>query len=433
MTLYELELQTYPLIARMMQIGIKPDLPHYAQLSERLAIELECLQAVLDDQTGRPGFNANSSLQVGEVLFTQHGLELLKLTRTGDPSTNDKILEALEHEYGSFLPVISTIRAFREAHKLKHSFVDVIPLLVTGWPYDGRFHPIFKTTRTPTGRLAASMPHGVPKFNVLGMPKHGKFAKDFRRGLVCDPGHVLGEWDLSQIELRVLAHLSQDPALLDAFRRGIDLHSLLAARIFGVDPKDQDTSKHRLPAKAINFGLPMGMQAQGLCLELRKNGLDVDEDDAQRWIDETMALYAGVPIYQQACVAEARQQGYVRCLSGRIRYIGGIDASQAATRAEAERLAYSTKIQEGAQWIMKQAEARLWHDLLVPCWQRGEWIEPLLQVHDAIVLEIAHETLARNVHPLMAAIMEYPVDGFSVPITTSGDWGYNLADLSPFD
>ena len=432
-SVYELELATYPLISRMMEIGIKPSLDHYAQLSEQLAIELECIQAVLEDQTGHPGFNANSYLQVGDVLFNQCGLEPIKLTDTGDPSTNDKILEALEHAHGIQVPVLSAIRSYREVYKLKSTFVDVVPALVRRWPYDERIHATFRTTRVVTGRLAASDP------NILALPKHGKFAKDFRRGLICEPGHILGEWDLVTIEMRVLAHLSQDPVMLAIFRRElcnpdgspIDLHAALAERIFGIAPSRQDRSKHRLPAKAINFGLPMGMQAQGLCLELRKNGLDADEDDAQRWIDETMGLYKRVPIYQQDCIAEARRNGYVRCLSGRIRYIGGINASHEAARSEAERFAFSTKIQEGASWIAKQCQKRIWDDLLNPYWRIGKWIEPLFWCHDAMDLEM-DEGLVQDVHQVMTQLMTIPPEGFSVPIETSGDWGYNLADVESF-
>ena len=421
---YRLELETYPLISRMMHVGIKPDLPHFAALSIRLGQELESLQTILDNEAWG-GFNANSHTQVGELLFKRYGLDPIKFTSTGDPSTNDKILEALEHENPHYTS-IATLREYREIHKLRSTFVDAIPAYLDRWPRDGRIHSTFRTTRVVTGRLAASDP------NILALPKHGKFAKDFRRGLIAEPGHLLAEWDLGQIELRVLAHLSQDPTLLDAFRRGIDLHSVLAERIFGVAANNQDKSKHRLPAKAINFGLPMGMQATGLCLELRKNGLDVDEDDAQQWIDETMTLYKEIPVYQDHMKAEARRHGYIRCLSGRIRYIGGIHSPHEHIRAEAERFAFSTPIQEGATWLMKMAEARIWRDLLVPCWRQGDWIEPLMQVHDAIVLEIGNKELAQDVHPLMQAIMTYPVDRFSVPIEVSGEWGYNLADLQEF-
>lgn len=428
---YALELGTYPLIDRMHTIGIKPDLAHFAALSTDLQTEIDGLQIALESQTGVEGFNANSGDQVADFVFDRLGLEGVKKTESGRFSTNDKVLEALEHEHPEF-PVLGTIREFREVYKLKHTFVDRIPDFVHRYPFDGRVHATFRTTRVVTGRLAASDP------NLLAQPKHGKFAKRFRKGWVAAEGWCLGEWDLSQIELRVLAHLSQDPVMLAIFRGEkrnpdgslIDLHAALAQRIFGVAPKDQDKSKHRLPAKAINFGLPMGMQAQGLTVELRKNGVAIDEDDAQKWIDETMSLYKGVPAYQQGCIAEAKRAGFIRCLSGRIRYIGGIKSRDDRIRSEAERFAFSTKIQEGAQWIMKQNEASIWSDIIVPY---GGQVQPLLQVHDAIDLEFRDTPeLARDVNREMMRIMTRAPKGFSVPIDSSGDYGYNMADMKEF-
>lgn len=430
---YQLELSTYPLIERMHYVGLLPDLAHFQGLSERLADELVDLQDRLTATTGVPTFNANSGDQVAACLFDGLGLDGGKKTTSGRFSTNDKILEALQHEHPT-VELIGDIRAYRETYKLKHTFVDRLPDFVNRWPFDGRVHATFRTTSVVTGRLAASDP------NILAMPKHGKFAKDFRRGWVAGPDRWLGEWDLSQIELRVLAHLSQDPTMLAIFRgerrnpdgSKIDLHAALAERIFGVKPKDQNGSKHRLPAKAINFGLPMGMTNIGLCLELRKNGVLVDEDDAQRWIDDTMALYAGVPLFMDSCVAEAKRNGYIRCLSGRIRYIGGIRSTDRRTRAEAERFSYSTKIQEGAQWLMKQAEARLWATLQ-DYWRRGVPVEPLVQVHDALTLEFpADLALARDLHMAMIAIMTTIPKGFSVPVETSGDYGLNWATMESF-
>jgi len=429
---YGLELATYPLIDRMHHIGIKPDLAHFSELSRDLEFECADIQVRLEAETGIEGFNANSGDQVADFIFTRCGLTGFKKTESGRYSTNDKVLEALEHEHPEF-PVLGTIREFREVFKLKHTFVDRIPDFVQRWPYDGRVHATFRTTRVVTGRLAASDP------NLLAQPKHGKFAKRFRKGWVAADGHLLGEWDLSQIELRVLAHLSLDPVMLAIFRGEkrnpdgslIDLHAALAQRIFGVAPKDQDKSKHRLPAKAVNFGLPMGMQAQGLTVELRKNGVMIDEDDAQRWIDETMALYKGVPRYQQSCIAEAKRNGYIRCLSGRIRYIGGIKSRDDRIRSEAERFAFSTKIQEGAQWIMKQNEASIWEDIIVP--SKGR-VEPLLQVHDAITLEFEDDPrLARDVNTDMMRIMTRAPKGFSVPIDSSGDYGFNMAEMKGFE
>lgn len=425
---YRLELDTYHFIDRMMMIGVKPDLNHFADLSFKLQGEIEDIQYRLEKAIGREGFNANSGDQVREYLFGSLGLPSSKRTPGGDESTNDIILEGLEKEYGLRYPAISDIREYREVYKLKSTFVDRIPDFVDRWPFDGRVHATFRTTRVVTGRLAASDP------NLLAQPEHGKWAKDFKRGWVCEPGHVLGAWDESQIELRVLAHLSRDPVLLAAYRDGLDLHAALAVRIFGGTETDHKKGTGRLAAKAINFGIPMGMQAQGLTLQLKKNGLvDIDEDDAQRWLDETAALYTGVVAYKQACIAEARRHGFIRCLSGRVRYIGGIRSWDKAVKAEAERFSFSTKIQEGAQMIMKKAEAAVWRDVIRPLQQAGHWIEPLMQVHDAIKLEM-DESLAPDVHAMMVWAMTKAVDGMiCVPLAVEGEYGYNLADMKGFE
>lgn len=427
---YNLELSTYPLIERMSYIGLKPDLEHFAALSEKLQGELDYLQYVMDAEI-HDGVNANSGDQIADFVFGTLGLEGVKKTSSGRYSTNDKILEALEREHPEF-PILSTIREFRETYKLKNTFVDRLPDFVHRWPHDGRVHATFRTTRVVTGRLAASDP------NLLAMPKHGKWAKEFRRGWVAEDGHVLAEWDLSQIELRVLAHLSQDPVLLAVFRgelrnpdgSKIDLHANLAQRIFGGKATDYLKGVQRTAAKAINFGLPMGMTYKGLAVELRKNGVNVTEDDAQRWIDETMGLYKGVPIYQSGKAAEAARQGFVRSLSGRIRYIGGIKSRDERIREEAKRFAFSTPIQEGAQWLMKQAEARLWQELQTR-WKRGEYVEPLIQVHDALTLETT-PALAPDLNRFMVKNMTTAPAGFSVPIETSGDYGTNWADMKEF-
>lgn len=447
---YANDLGTVPLIDRMQQIGIQPDLRHFEVLSGDLAFELVEIQTRIATGLTAIGwtdpwaFNANSTYQVGELLYEKFALEVLKKTPGGDPSTNDKILEALEEAHPE-IPLIGDIREYREVYKLKHTFVDQIPSFVHRYPHDGRIHPTFRITRVVSGRLAASDP------NILAMPKHGKFATRFRAGFTAGPGRYIYSWDLSQIELRVLAHLSQDPVLLDAFRAGKDLHAALAQRIFGVAPKDQDDSKHRLPAKAINFGIPMGMTFRGLTIELKKNGLNVTEDDAARWLAETMELYAGVPAYQADKVADARRLGYVTDLCGRRRYIGGIRSFDDGVRQEAERFSFSTPIQAGAQEVMKQAEAYVWNDVILPRQHRGEWVEPLIQIHDDIVLEaetrdvsfiphrdpkkaakggmlaiVGDDSLHRQVVHAMTKTFRTP---FSVPIKTDGKMGVNWGEL----
>jgi DNA polymerase-1 len=414
--------------------GILPDLAHFRSLSADLGTELSEITGRLARDLVSVGstpdaareFNCNSSHQVGALLYTRFNLPELKRTPGGDPSTNDKILEALEKAPGldsTVRRLISTIREYREIYKLKHTFVDQIPEFVNRYPFDGRIHATFRITRVVSGRLAASDP------NLLAMPKHGKFAKRFRAGFVCGDGHVLGSWDLSQAELRVLAHLSQDPVLLDAYRTGKDLHATLAERIFGIPPKDQDESKHRLPAKAVNFGIPMGMTNIGLCVELKKNGVDIDEEDAQRWLDETMALYREVPTYQQHKIAEAKRNGFVTDLIGRRRYVGGIRSRDLATRAEAERFAFSTPIQAGAQAIMKVAEAYVWKEIVLKRQDAGQWIEPLIQIHDDLLLEF-DARLIPEVNAEMQYAMTQTFKGLSVPIRTDGSTGLTWGQMT---
>ncbi len=430
---YRADLQTVPLIDRMQQIGVRPDLDHFAALSTDLASELVGIRdslAIGIERAGisLPDFNPNSGSQTSDLLFGYFDIEVLKRTREGDPSTNDKVLEALEKDAklaGEVRTIISDIRQYREFYKLKNTFVDQIPDFVNRWPFDGRIHATFRITRVVTGRLAASDP------NLLALPKHGKFAKRFRTGFVGSDRTFIASWDLSQIELRVLAHLSQDPILLAAFRTGQDLHAKLAQRIFGGVEADHKEGTTRLAAKAINFGIPMGMTNIGLCLELRKNGVDVNEDDAQKWLSETMALYADVPRYQQEKIAQAKRHGYVTDIRGRRRYIGGIRSFDEATRSEAERFAFSTPIQAGAQEIMKEAEAYVYADILLPAWARGVDVEPLVQIHDDLVLEPSRDFLLELNAGMLHAMTKVPAHWLSVPIETSGDYGLNWGDMVP--
>ena len=431
---YEADLGTVLLIDRMQQIGIKPDLPHFASLSTDLGFELVEIQTRLAQRLVAAGaydldsafaFNCNSTYKVGDLLFQHFGLPVLKETRDGDPSTNDKILEALQKQPGiepACRDIIIDIREYREVYKLKHTFVDKIPSYVDRWPHDGRIHASFRITRVTTGRLAASDP------NLLALPKHGKFAERFREGFVAGEGHYFGSWDQSQVELRVLAHLSQDPVLLAAYLTGLDLHAKLAQRIFGGVEADHKKGITRLAAKAINFGLPMGMTNIGLCVELKKNGVDVNEDDAQRWLDETMALYAYVPLYQQEKIAEGRRLGFVTDICGRRFYVGGIRSSHKATRAEAERQAGALPIQAGAQEVMKVAEAAIWR-MIVRRQDAGEWIEPIIQIHDDVILEF-DKRLVHSVNVEMVHCMtKVPAHLISVPLETSGDAGDCWGDM----
>ena len=430
---YNLELATYPILERMQRIGLKPNLEHFAVLSQTLQVEIDKLADILRATTGNPEFNANSGDQVAAHLFGELGIEEIKMTRGGRGSTNDKILEALEHEHPEF-PVITDIRRYREFYKLKNTFVDRMPDYVNRWPFDGRVHTTIRSTRVVTGRLAAADP------NVLAQPEYGKWAEEFKRGWIAGEGHTLCAWDESQIELRGLAHLSQDPTLLAIYRGEmknpdgslIDLHAKTAQRIFGGDiEKYMHKGPGRLAAKAINFGIPMGMTEKGLSVELRKNGVDADEDTARRWLDDTLDLYVGVRAYMEARIKDAERHGYVRSLSGRIRYIGGIRSREERVRAEAQRFAFSTPIQESATFIMKQAEVRVWNEVLPYFWDRGVWVEPLIQIHDALKFEI-DTGYEHELNVLVSDVMTHVPKGFSVPLAVEGEYGPTFANMKGF-
>jgi uracil-DNA glycosylase family 4 len=430
---YELDLGTLPIIDRMMQTGIAPDTDAFHDLGGLLDVELTDLLSELRAVTGDPTFNPNSGDQCADYLFEKLDLEVLgKKTQTGRGSTNDKVLEALQRMYPEY-PQIATLRSYREYYKLRWTFVERLPELIERWPFDRRIHCDLMLNRTPSGRLAAKNP------NLLAMPKHGKFAKAFRRCFI--PGGRYGErvflsLDESQVELRVGAHLSQDPVMLAIYRgerrnpdgSKIDLHAAMGERVLGKPAKDQ-SSADRTAMKAINFGYWMGQTNVGLSLELRKSGMDVDEEDAQRWIDEANVLYAGAVSYKQAKIAEAERNGFIRCLSGRIRYIGGIRSNDDRVRAEAERFAYSTPIQEGAQWIGKQVLTRAWHEVYVPSRRAGKpFLEPVLWTHDDLLSEV-EANYALEVAPQLQRIMTTAPEGFSVPLETTPEAGINWADM----
>lgn len=430
-SVYRLDLSTYPIIDRMMAIGMIPDHDAFGRLAKVLDNELETLRLKLEIYTNRPGFNPNSGDQTAEYLFDVLGLDLLgKRTGSGRGSTNDKILEALEKMYPEY-PQIADIRSYREYYKLRWTFVERLPELVDRWPFDGAIHCELMMNRTPSGRLAAKNP------NLLAMPKHGKFAKMFRACFVPRPGCLFLSLDESQIELRVGAHLSQDPVMLAIYRGErrnsdgslIDLHAAMCERVTGKKPKDQ-TSGDRTAAKAINFGYWMGQTYVGLKLELQKAGLDVSDDDAQHMIDEANALYTGAGTYKLAMIAEAEKNGYIRCpLSGRIRYVGGIRSKDDRVRAEAERFAYSTPIQEGAQALAKQILADAWHEVYIPERKQGHHVEPLMWTHDDLLSEVDDCHTLRIARQLKEIMTRTP-PSFSVPLDTTPEAGLNWADLT---
>ena len=367
----ELERPLVPVLEAMERRGIRLDLGALADLSRRLTASLVELEREIHAEAGG-SFNINSPAQLAEVLFARRGLPVLRRTaKTKAPSTDADVLAELATK-GFLLPAL--ILEFREQAKLKSTYVDALPRQLAA---DGRIHTRFNQAVTATGRLSSSDP------NLQNVPTRTELGREVRRAFVADRSCLLLAADYSQIELRVLAHLSGDPALAAAFAAGEDIHRATAALVFRVAP-EAVTSEQRRAAKTINFGLIYGMSAYALAREL-----SVTPGEAQGFID---AYFAGMPrvrSYLDETREEARRTAKVTTMFGRIRWITGLDSRNAAVRGNAERMAINAPVQGTAADLMKLAMIRLHRAL------DADTAHLLLQVHDELVLEVAENAVTR--------------------------------------
>lgn len=424
---YETDLATVPMFARMQQVGIKADLAHFADLAVMLEVEEQMNRELIATCAGRP-VNPNSGDQVAAWLYDELKLQnrvenvRIKKTKGGRLSTNDKTLEALE----ALHPGVGLVQDGREIRKIRSTYCLPIPRLVGK---DGRLHPNYRITRTETGRPAASRP------NVLALPKHSTRGKLVRMGFVADDGHEYGEWDLAQIEMCVFAHDSQDARMIAEINSGVDKHAATASMLFGRPAADiyREAKAHQEPgesqrfaAKAINFGILMGITAHGLLDQFHKNGLlHYTLEMCEQLLADWFAAYPDAKRYIERKHAEARRYGFVRDMWGRLRWLEGIHSYDDYIREEAERMAQATPTQSGAQGIIKRVMRAVWPTLreLRSCF----WVEPLLQVHDALVLE--YEADQREVvNSIMVAAMTQTVQ-LSVPVKCSASFGARLGEL----
>jgi len=433
------DLGALPMIDRMQTVGLKVDLDYFHDLSPFFQTEWDNYQQKLDAFAGRH-LNVNSGDQVAEYLFDQLRLTPGKKTKGGRPSTNDKILEGLRKdprtsEKGQH--AIDLIQEVREIRKLKSAFCDKMPGYVRS---DGRIHPNFRVTRVATGRLAASDP------NLLAFPKHSHRGKLIRAGFIADTGHNLGEWDLDQIEMRVMAIDADDDVMIAEFLSGIDKHTATASMIFGKKPEDVDKEIERFAAKAVNFGILMGITEHGLLDQFKKNGsykgmttrynriteedekvrIEWDLDECKGLLKEWHRIYPKSSRYMSDKHAEARRYGYVRDLFGRLRYIPGVRSYDKFVRAAAERDAQSTPIQSGAQGIVKRWMKAVW-DRLPALQAQGVYVEPLLQIHDALILEFDTEHYAKVNALVLGALDE--LQWFPISVSAKGKSGERWSDL----
>jgi len=397
----KVEMPIVAILAGMEVAGICLDPTVLSALSEEFSDKLGALEKQIYHLAGHP-FNINSPRQLAQILFEEQGLAHGRKTKTGY-STDVKVLEKLAKKHE--LPDL--ILRYRTVAKLLSTYVDKLSQLQD--PQTGRVHTSFNQAVAATGRLSSSDP------NLQNIPIRTEEGNRIREAFVPGEGLVFLSADYSQIDLRVLAHYSQDKALLTAFRNGEDIHARTAAEIFGVSPL-LITSEMRRVAKSINFGIVYGMSSFGLAGQL-----DISRKEAQRFIDSYFHLYTGVQQFMADIVFQAREKGYVTTLLGRRRSIPDIHLKDRVRREFAERMAINTPIQGTAADIIKLA--------MIDCdrviRQEGLSAAMLLQIHDELVFELPEAELERT-RPKIKAAMEKTID-LAVPLVVNFEVGRNLA------
>jgi DNA polymerase-1 len=364
----DLELALVPVLAAMECVGIRLDSDYLRNLGNEVATSARALETEIHALSGSD-FNIASPKQLAEILFVKLGLPILKKTKTG-ASTDADVLEELAVMH----PLPAKILEYRTLTKLKGTYIDALPALAN--PRTGRLHTTFGQAVAATGRLSSSDP------NLQNIPIRSEIGKKIRHAFVADPGFVLVSADYSQIELRVLAHFSQDPAFLDAFRSGVDIHRRTAAEVFGVTEAEV-TGEQRRIAKAINFGLVFGQGDFGLAQVLH-----IPRAEAHKYIESYFKRYARVREHMDAMIADARRTQSVSTLLGRTRALPEINAKRPQERNYAERIARNTPIQGSAADILKLAMLRVARGL-----SRFPDVRLLLTVHDELVFEVPESSL----------------------------------------
>ncbi|HKM89248.1 MAG TPA: DNA polymerase, partial [Candidatus Acidoferrales bacterium] len=374
-------------------------------MSRALEEEIAAREKEIYEMAGAP-FNINSPAQLGEVLFDKLGLAApRKSAKTGARSTAADVLEDLAAKH----PLPAKVLEFREAAKLKSTYVDALPRLIS--PADGRLHTRLSQTGTATGRLSSASP------NLQNIPVRGESGRQIRAAFVAEKGHLLLSADYSQIELRLLAHFSEDPVLVEAFQHGDDIHARTAEEVFGVGPLAQ-TAEHRRSAKAVNFGIIYGLSAFGLARQL-----GIERSEAAKFIAAYFERYRGVKEYLDRHLDEVRKTGITRTLFGRVRPVPEIQSPQGAMRALGERIALNTPLQGTAADLIKLAMIDIDRQLA------GSTLgaRMILQVHDELLFEVPRAGLA-GLRTLVKTAMEQ-VHGLRVPLVVDLKAGPNWRDM----
>ncbi|MBN8734550.1 MAG: DNA polymerase I, partial [Acidobacteria bacterium] len=405
MALYrEVDWPLIPVLARMERTGIRIDEAELAALSARMETEIERVSGLIYEIAGHM-FNINSPPQLGKVMFEELAIPAMGRTgKTKNYSTAADVLEALAAEH----PIAAHVLEFRQLTKLKGTYVDALPELIR--PETGRLHTTFNPAGAATGRLSSSNP------NLQNIPVRTEMGREIRAAFIPEAGWKLVVADYSQIELRLLAHFSKDPVLVESFRNGEDIHTRTAAEVFGAMPL-MVTPEMRRSAKAVNFGIVYGQSAFGLAAQL-----GIPRNEAERYIKSYFARYAGVKRWIDATIAEVRESGFTLTLHGRRRPIPDMDARNPNARGFAERTAVNTPLQGTAADIIKIAMIRIQQRLEAEKWQA----RMLLQVHDELVFEAPEEEVER-LGAMVKELMEGAV-ALEVPLVADVGSGDNWRD-----
>lgn len=399
--LQEIEVPLIDVLAEMEWSGITIDLAWFHSLKSRFMKERGQVERQIYDAAGEE-FNVASNKQLAAIMFGKLGLPVRKKMATG-PSTDASVLQELADE-GHVLP--SLLMEYRELAKLENTYLDILPGLVN--PRDGRLHTSFNQTVASTGRLSSTDP------NLQNIPIRRELGKDIRRGFIPRSGWIMVAADYSQVELRLLAHLSHDPAFVEAFRAGGDIHRQTASIIFGV-AIDQVTPEMRSRAKTINFATIYGQGAHSLSRQLK-----VEHAEAREFIDTYFERFAGVRRYLDATVEHARERGYVETIFKRRRYIPELKDRNFNIRAFGERTAQNSPIQGSAADLIKVAMIKVHHEIVA----KGLQSRMLLQVHDELVFESPADEISALqtlvVHEMTTAVsLDVPL---VVDVGTGENW-----------
>ncbi len=397
----QIEVPLVPVLSRIERTGVLIDDMMLSAQSQEIAVRLDELEQKAYELAGQE-FNMNSPKQLQAILFEQMGLPVVKKTPSGTPSTNEEVLQELALDY----PLPKLILEYRGLAKLKSTYTDKLPKMIN--PETGRVHTSYHQAVTATGRLSSTDP------NLQNIPIRNEEGRRIRQAFVAPHGYKIMAVDYSQIELRIMAHLSGDQALLDAFREGKDIHAATAAEIMGTTI-DNVTSEQRRRAKAVNFGLIYGMSAFGLAKQL-----GIPRGEAQDYMNKYFERYPGVMQYMEDTRSAAAEKGYVETIFGRRLHLPEIQSRNGMRRKAAERAAINAPMQGTAADIIKKAM------LLVDAWIESEGqgrVKLLMQVHDELVFEVQESALA-EIETKVQKLMESAAD-LAVPLIAEAGHGDN--------